>query len=623
MNICLYLESEKLMINIEKIKIERFRSILKLELSIETSFNLVSICGQNNVGKTNTLRAINLFFNPEEYDIFLDRPVLKQAQGGASIDPTITITFFNSDNSFYYEISRSLKEYKENQRMSGLKGYKYKKKITKKSSKIELKNELKNDEISSLLNKIRFRYIESININIPKLIEELTENIIDVEYDKSRLSNSKKELSDAYKKYTEGLQEILDIFSDKISETFNNFKSEWDIKFHVPSSVQTFRDLISNDVELRIDDRGGFNTKQKGSGLQRLAVILLNFEILKRIKNKNHVICIDEPDIYLHEGLQKKLKKFFEENSQSVQIFYTTHSKVFIDSYLLRNVHLLDVEIEKKPVARKNNRIIDVIKTKYVHLDTDEGYDKICENLGIEKNNYEILKKKNILVEGECDKKYLEEFGNYFGLEIPNIIPLYGVSNIEKYLNFYNAYYRNNVNNYIPKVKILFDNDNAGREQYRKIEKKYNKEAYKYIEVELVLIKKFLGNSKVDMKNNNDNHEIEDMIYPEIICYLVNKMLDKRKFNSVSVKEINKKISEPSFSSNGIFNLIENEKNEKNLKDGNKISFISSGENTNQIKEGMARMFNILGDRKLIDIIEKNRKEYPFVEKFIKELFDF
>lgn len=125
------------------------------------------------------------------------------------------------------------------------------------------------------------------------------------------------------------------------------------------------------------------------------------------------------------------------------------------------------------------------------------------------------------------------------------------------------------------------------------------------------------------MKNNNDNHEIEDMIYPEIICYLVNKMLDKRKFNSVSVKEINKKISEPSFSSNGIFNLIENEKNEKNLKDGNKISFISSGENTNQIKEGMARMFNILGDRKLIDIIEKNRKEYPFVEKFIKELFDF
>ena len=361
------------MISIEKIKIERFRSILKLELSIDTSFNLVSICGQNNVGKTNTLRAINLFFNPEEYDIFLDRPVLKQAQGGASIDPTITITFFNSDNSFYYEISRSLKEYEENKQFSGLKGCKYEKKNTKKISNVKLKN----DEISSLLKEIRFRYIESINIDIPNLIEDLTENIIDVEYTKSRLSNNKKELSNAYQEYTKGLQKILDIFSNDISETFNIFKSEWDIKFHVPSSVQTFRDLISNDVELRIDDRGGFNTEQKGSGLQRLAVILLNFEILKRIKKKNHIICVDEPDIYLHEGLQKKLKNFFDRNSQTVQIFYTTHSKIFIDSYLLRNVHLLEAEIYQKPVVRKNKNL-DIIETKYVNLDTDEGYDKIC-----------------------------------------------------------------------------------------------------------------------------------------------------------------------------------------------------------------------------------------------------
>ena len=377
------------MICIEKVKIERFRSILKLELDIEISFNLISICGQNNVGKTNTLRAINLFFNPEDYDVFLDRPILKEAQRGGSIDPNITLTFFNSNDNFYYEISRSLKEYKENQQFSGLKGYKYKKANTKKISK----KEMKNDEIYNLLKKIRFRYIESINIDIPELIEELTENIIDVEYGKSRLSNSKKELSEAYKKYTEGLQEILDVFSNKISATFNNFKSEWAIKFHVPSFFQTFRDLISHDVELRIDDRGGFNTEQKGSGLQRLAVILLTFEILKRIKNKNHIICVDEPDIYLHEGLQKKLKKFFEENSRNVQIFYTTHSKIFIDSYSLKNVYLLESKIYKKQVVRKNIKL-DVVETKYVNLDTDEGYDKICENLGIKKNNYEILKKK-------------------------------------------------------------------------------------------------------------------------------------------------------------------------------------------------------------------------------------
>ena len=605
MNIYLYLESEKLMINIEKIKIERFRSILKLELSIDTSFNLVSICGQNNVGKTNTLRAINLFFNPEEYDIFLDRPVLKQAQGGASIDPTITITFFNSDNSFYYEISRSLKEYKENQGMSGLKGYKYKKKITKKSSKIKLKN----DEISSLLNKIRFRYIESININIPKLIEELTENIIDVEYDKSRLSNSKKELSDAYKKYTEGLQEILDIFSDKISETFNNFKSEWDIKFHVPSSVQTFRDLISNDVELRIDDRGGFNTEQKGSGLQRLAVILLNFEILKRIKNKNHIICVDEPDIYLHQGLQKKLKNFFEKNSEKIQIFYTTHSEIFIDSNLLRNVKLLDAEIEKKWTTRKNKEI-DVVKTKEIKLDIDEGYDKICEHLGIEKIDLKELERENILVEGNCDKKYLEELGQYFRLKIPKIISMDGISNVEKYLYYYSSYYSSNNKGFKPKIKVLFDNDNAGRKQFNQIKNK----KYQELDIDMVLLKNYLGNSE----EKNINHEIEDFIYPEIIVYLTNEILKNINLELISQKEVDKKLSaSKSLSSKGILEFIEYKKNDNNPENGSIIVL-----NTPSHKKNMAEKFN-LEDEEISNIIKENRNKYPFVEEFIRDLFNF
>lgn len=605
MSICLYLESEKLMISIEKIKIERFRSILKLELSIDTSFNLVSICGQNNVGKTNTLRAINLFFNPEEYDIFLDRPVLKQAQGGASIDPTITITFFNSDNSFYYEISRSLKEYEENKQFSGLKGCKYEKKNTQKISNVELKN----DEISSLLKEIRFRYIESINIDIPNLIEDLTENIIDVEYTKTRLSKTKKELYNAYKKYTEGLQEILDIFSDKISETFNNFKSEWDIKFHVPSSVQTFRDLISNDVELRIDDGGGFNTEQKGSGLQRLAVILLNFEILKRMEDKSHIICIDEPDIYLHQGLQKKLKNFFEKNFEKIQIFYTTHSEIFIDSNLLRNVKLLDAEIEKKWSTRKNKEI-DVVKTKEIKLDIDEGYDKICEHLGIEKIDLKELERENILVEGNCDKKYLEGLGQYFRLKIPKIISMDGISNVEKYLYYYSSYYSSNNKGFKPKIKVLFDNDNAGRKQFNQIKNK----KYQELDIDMVLLKNYLGNSE----EKNINHEIEDFIYPEIIVYLTNEILKNINLELISQEEVDKKLSaSKSLSSKGILEFIEYKKNDNNPENGNIIVL-----NTPSHKKNMAEKFN-LEDKEISNIIKENRNKYPFVEEFIRDLFNF
>ncbi len=56
------------MIKIAKVKIERFRSINNLEMDISADNNLIAICGKNNVGKTNSLRAINIFFNPDRWE---------------------------------------------------------------------------------------------------------------------------------------------------------------------------------------------------------------------------------------------------------------------------------------------------------------------------------------------------------------------------------------------------------------------------------------------------------------------------------------------------------------------------------------------------------------------------
>ena len=51
------------MIKIVGIQINRYRSILSLDFDVVSDSNLVSICGKNNVGKTNTLKAIRLFFS--------------------------------------------------------------------------------------------------------------------------------------------------------------------------------------------------------------------------------------------------------------------------------------------------------------------------------------------------------------------------------------------------------------------------------------------------------------------------------------------------------------------------------------------------------------------------------
>ena len=65
------------MIKIENIQIKRYRSINDLTLSIDESYNITTICGQNNVGKTNVLRAISLFFNKTQFIFKEDVPEFK------------------------------------------------------------------------------------------------------------------------------------------------------------------------------------------------------------------------------------------------------------------------------------------------------------------------------------------------------------------------------------------------------------------------------------------------------------------------------------------------------------------------------------------------------------------
>ena len=123
MNIYLFLGNKglRILIKIVKITISRFRSILNLDIPISNENNMIAICGKNNVGKTNTLRAINLFFNPNDFEQEIDIPRIKHATGGQSVYPKIEITFYDSEVDIYYAITRDLKNYsEENDGLSGI-----------------------------------------------------------------------------------------------------------------------------------------------------------------------------------------------------------------------------------------------------------------------------------------------------------------------------------------------------------------------------------------------------------------------------------------------------------------------------------------------------------------------
>ncbi len=586
-----------------------------MSMDISSDLNLIAICGQNNVGKTNTLRAINLFFHPDTYAPEIDMPKIKHATGGQSIHPKIELTFWDDLNDVYYVISRDMKLYSEPLQSLSLSGNSFKLDGKKKKDKQVLTPE----NIAAIMEQIEFVYIESINTFIPELIGNITEGIINVEYDKARFSQSRKALKEAYDTYIDGLSAILGTFANDISNTFKLFRDNWKVEFIVPKNSETFRDLISEDVRLSLDDNGSVGVLDKGAGLQRLATILLNFEMLSRIsRNKSIIICIDEPDAYLHEGLQRKLKKLFDEKSSCMQLFFTTHSKVFINEYSMRNVFLLDSKHYEQYSTRKK-RNINVMETILVNINDQSGYDKICSHLGIEAVTYELLQRNNLLVEGNCDKKYLTELFNYFNFPSPNIESLNGADNALKYLEFYDSYYRNNTTQYKPKVKVILDNDPKGREIFNKVKAV----DYRHIDVFVILIQNHNNNGNLAIEKNNTNNEIEDFMYPEVMVYLINALLEKKGMTKLKQSTICRKIHTPSFSAKGILELCEFEKNTLNPDTGADISFVSSGSQTNRVKEGLAGMFNLKANKKLLNLIAECDSKYPYVKQALSELSAF
>ena len=92
------------MIIIKKITISNYRSYKNEQNQINDLKRLNMFTGKNNTGKTNILRAINLFFNPDSYDPKLDMNMIKQLTGGAAQHPTIKV--YIEDDEIEKEVTK-------------------------------------------------------------------------------------------------------------------------------------------------------------------------------------------------------------------------------------------------------------------------------------------------------------------------------------------------------------------------------------------------------------------------------------------------------------------------------------------------------------------------------------
>ena len=273
------------------------------------------------------------------------------------------------------------------------------------------------------------------------------------------------DLADAYKNGDEqSLEDLgtqcIEVVSKKFKEIFQQTDTEFKIKIRFGSAKKD----ISFFTQDKTSGNKTISLSKRSDGFRwYLSLYLTMYDYLNNDSDKNYILLLDEPNLYLHPGAQKNLLfNVFKKEFYDTQIIYTTHSPYMIDSDNSFSVRIIEKDKQTiifnsvQEYAEKNSKMkdVDTITPLLTALELD-----VSNSLTF--NSQDIL----VAVEGIQDvyilramleiTKYDTKFNNI------KFIPGIGASKIP-YL--YSYLYGMGYN-----VYTLLDNDKAGRDAINEI----------------------------------------------------------------------------------------------------------------------------------------------------------
>lgn len=387
---------------INKIRIKFFRSIYDVEFE-DISDTLTVFTGKNDIGKSNVLRALNLFFNDEtdvEEEILFDRDFSKirkkEITERIKTRQLISIDIQFQPPSGYkilqmpFWVGRTFDRYNE--------GSDYIFKDIKGTKQIAAARRF--------LNSIQFTYIPAIK---------------DIDTFDHILQSLKSSLPPLAK-------EDLDVFNTKLETYGEDLKTDFERKLSLKpmlSLPSTTKELFST-LDFAIND-GVVSTSlaQRGDGVRcRFLPSIMNY--IAKISPDRHIWGIEEPENSLEFFKAMELSQTLEkEYSENAQILVTSHSPAFvgfIENDSRKSIYFLDRNDKNNVIAEKidkdllsdEKRLYLSEKLGYVALQKDLADCLKCKITDIEnmKRSYETLSTTDskiiLCVEGETDKTILE-----------------------------------------------------------------------------------------------------------------------------------------------------------------------------------------------------------------------
>lgn len=396
---------------INKIEIKYFRSIYDLKFN-EISESMTIFTGSNDVGKSNILRALNLFFNTE---VDLHTPLLferdfskirkKEIVTRRKARQLISISIEFNTPSNYTTLPPTFWVTRTFDRNNKLVDFSFDKAIKSLTSAKRLFNSFEYIYIPAVKDKDTFSQVLTIlKSNLPSLDRE-------------------------------GFNK----FNQKLQQYGKELKDDLEKNIHLSPSLSlpmTTKELFSSlDFSIK-DPFVSTSLSQRGDGIRcRFIPAIMNYISISN-KGTRYIWGIEEPENSLEFTKALELNNTFEtEYSKHAQIFVTSHSPAFVGSikqedkkiiYLLRkqseNGYLIQEKITPD-LLLPENKIKLGKELGYIELQNDlaQCLTQYIQRLG-EKEKYlnslkaEINSQTHVVfVEGSTDKMYFEEAYKIFG----------------------------------------------------------------------------------------------------------------------------------------------------------------------------------------------------------------
>lgn len=404
---------------IKDIHLKNFRSFEDCLIRFEDFYT--AICGKNNSGKSNIIRAIlnaleRPMMNRNRINYNTDFPVWKSKSAKENISLTIRVQLDKiSDVGLIKFLKVFLSDKNEDPQEHNIEDTLLAIEISinpnpkESTTKIIVNDETVSDnyKVGEILRRIHFaQVIVFHNSTQPVNPYRRTQhgqldnlNVKTKESIESKVTQINKELSKAIQAHKSQLQELVGRLQEKyeVGLTFSGFDMNYE---QIPYEIS----LGEKNFELPLEDWG--------SGTKNRTLILSSIFNAKNLIDQDDesnkitpIVIIEEPESFLHPSAQSEFGRILQDLSKEleIQVIATTHSP-----------YLLSHHNPKSNILVKRNIVRNKIRESIIENVKDENWREPFElALGMVGPEFESLKeaffsKENniILLEGEIDVEY-------------------------------------------------------------------------------------------------------------------------------------------------------------------------------------------------------------------------